>query len=224
MLAREEIPIPPEIQTRIAELESQGNTIVPVAIDRVVEGLFVIADSLRAESKDAIAKLRNLGIQETVLISGDNTAVAQAVGSQLGVDRVHAETLPENKLSFIRDLQAQGKTVAYVGDGVNDAPALAAADVGIAMGTIGTNVAMETADIVLLTDKIERIPDLIALSRATLRTVRANVVFSMSVNVLSVVLSTLGIIGPAFGAILHELSALPVIVNSASLIKRKPRT
>ena len=223
MLAREEIAVPASVRARVAELESQGNTVVPVAIDRVLEGLVVIADSVRAESQAAIDKLRKLGIEETVLISGDSKAVAQAVGRQLGVDRVHAETLPETKLSFIRDLQAQGKTVAYVGDGVNDAPALAAADVGVAMGTIGTNVAMETADIVLLTDKIERLPELIALSRATLRTVRANVIFSMSVNVLSVVLSTLGIIGPVFGAIMHELSALPVIANSASLIHRKPR-
>ncbi len=223
MLAREEIAVPASVQTRVAELASQGYTVVPVAVDRALEGLVIIADSVRAESQEAINKLRKLGIEETVLISGDNEAVAQAVGRQLGVDRVYAETLPGAKLSLIRDLQAQGKTVAYVGDGVNDAPALAAADVGIAMGTIGTNVAMETADIVLLTDKLERLPCLIALSRATLRTVRANVVFSMSVNLLSVVLSTLGVIGPVFGAIMHELSALPVIANSASLINRKPR-
>jgi heavy metal translocating P-type ATPase len=223
MLAREEIAVPAGVETKVAELESQGNTVVPVAIDRVLEGLVVIADSVRAESQGAIDKLRKLGIEETVLISGDNEAVAQAIGRQLGVDRVYAETLPEDKLAFIRDLQAQGKTVAYVGDGVNDAPALAAADVGIAMGTIGTNVAMETADIVLLTDKVERLPYLIALSRSTLRTVRTNVIFSMSVNVLSVVLSTLGIIGPVAGAIMHEVSALPVIANSARLINHKTR-
>jgi heavy metal translocating P-type ATPase len=223
MLAQAKIAVPASVQTKVAELESQGNTVVPVAIDRVLEGLVVIADRVRAESQEAIDKLRKLGIEETVLISGDNEAVAQTIGRQLGVDRVHAETLPEDKLAFIRDLQAQGKTVAYVGDGVNDAPALAAADVGIAMGTIGTNVAMETADIVLLTDKVERLPYLIALSRCTLRTVRANVIFSMSVNVLSVVLSTLGIIGPVAGAIMHEVSALPVIANSARLINHKPR-
>jgi P-type E1-E2 ATPase len=223
MLAQAKIAVPASVQTKVAELESQGNTVVPVAIDRVLEGLVVIADRVRAESQEAIDKLRKLGIEETVLISGDNEAVAQTIGRQLGVDRVHAETLPEDKLAFIRDLQAQGKTVAYVGDGVNDAPALAAADVGIAMGTIGTNVAMETADIVLLTDKVERLPYLIALSRSTLRTVRANVIFSMSVNVLSVVLSTLGIIGPVAGAIMHEVSALPVIANSARLINHKPR-
>jgi Cd2+/Zn2+-exporting ATPase len=194
-----------------------------VAVDRELAGLVVIADSVRNESKEAVASLRKLGIKETVLISGDNKAVAQAIGRQLGVDQVYAETLPEDKLALIRDLQAHDQKIAYVGDGVNDAPALAAADVGIAMGTIGTNVAMETADIVLLTDKIERLPYLIALSQTTLRTVRNNVIFSMSVNVLSVVLSMLGIIGPVFGAVMHELSALPVIANSARLINHKPR-
>jgi Cd2+/Zn2+-exporting ATPase len=223
MLVQEGIAIPESARAQAATLQAAGNTVVPVAIDRALAGLVVIADSIRDESKVAVDNLRKVGIVETVLISGDNEAVAQAIGRQLGVDRVYAETLPEDKLALIRDLQAHDQKIAYVGDGVNDAPALAAADVGIAMGTIGTNVAMETADIVLLTDRIERLPYLISLSQTTLRTVRNNVIFSMSVNFLSVVLSMLGIIGPVFGAVMHELSALPVIANSARLINYKPR-
>jgi Cd2+/Zn2+-exporting ATPase len=223
MLRQQEILLPAPVQTQIRDLEAGGNSVVPVAIDREVAGLLVITDTVRPESKQAVADLKQLGIQETVLISGDNAAVATAVGQELGVDRIHAETLPQQKLDYIRELQAKGLKVAYVGDGVNDAPALAAADVGIAMGNIGTNVAMETGDIVLLTDDIERLPYLIELSRSMLVVVRNNVIFSMSINVLSVVLSVLGIIGPVVGAVMHELSALPVVANSARLINRKPR-
>jgi Cd2+/Zn2+-exporting ATPase len=156
-----------------------------------------------------------------VLISGDNQATADAVGKSLGVDKVFADTLPEQKLALIEKYQEQGLKVAYVGDGVNDAPALAKADVGIAMGTVGTNVAMETADIVLLTDKIERIPYLVDLSKNALSVIRNNVIFSMSMNILSVVLGVAGVIGPVIGAIMHEVSALPVVANSARLINRK---
>ena len=145
------------------------------------------------------------------------------MGEALGVDAIHAEVLPQDKLNLIRDMQAKGLRVAFVGDGVNDAPALAAADVGIAMGAIGTAVAMETADVVLLSDEIQRVPDLIELSRASLGTIRNNVVFSMGMNLLSVALSVLGVIGPVFGAAMHEASALPVMANSARLIARKPR-
>jgi Cd2+/Zn2+-exporting ATPase len=183
----------------------------------------VIADSVRPESNLAISNLKQLDIKETVLISGDNQATAEAVGKSLGVDQVHANTLPEQKLALIEEYQQQGLKVAYVGDGVNDAPALAKSDVGIAMGTVGTNVAMETADIVLLTDKIERIPYLVDLSRTGLGVIRNNVIFSMGMNILSVVLSITGIIGPVVGAIMHEVSALPVVANSARLINRKSR-
>ena len=223
MLKVKEVTAPVEVQHRIDELEAGGHTIVPVAIDRKLAGLMVISDSVRPESKEAVANIKRLGIRETVLISGDNAAVAEAIGKELGVDKVYAETLPEQKLELISAYQSKGMKVAYVGDGVNDAPALAKADIGIAMGSVGTNVAMETADIVLLTDKIERIPYLIDLSRVGLDVIRNNVIFSMSMNVLSVVLSIFGIIGPVVGAVMHEASALPVVANSARLIGRKPR-
>lgn len=223
MLERQGIFVGDAVQAQIADLQAAGNTVVPVAVSGEVAGLLVIADTVRAESKQAVADLKAMGIRETVLISGDNRAVAEAVGRALGVDRVHAETLPEQKLSFIRDLQAEGKKVAFVGDGVNDAPALAAADVGVAMGSIGTNVAMETSDVVLLSDRLERLPYLVALSRTALKTIRNNVIFAMGMNVLSVALSVGGIIGPVVGAVMHEVSALPVVANSARLIGYRTR-
>jgi Cd2+/Zn2+-exporting ATPase len=223
MLAQEGLSIGPAVQSQIDDLQAQGNSVVPVAIDGQIEGLVVIADSIRPESKQAIRSLRALGIAKTALISGDNQAVANSIGNDLGVDHIEAETLPAQKLTFIRDLQDRGHKVAYVGDGVNDAPALTAADVGIAMGHIGTNVAMESADIVLLTDNIDRLPYLIDLSRAGLQTIRNNVIFAMSMNVLSVVLGMLGVIGPVVGAVMHEASALPVVANSARLTGRKLR-
>ena len=223
MLRQQGIPVPDSVRAQVDALEARGNTVIPAAIDREIAGLVVISDTVRPESRQAIADLRRLGIRETVLISGDSKAIAEAIGMELGVDRVYAEALPESKLAFIRELQSQGRRVAYVGDGVNDAPALAAADVGIAMGDIGTRVAMETADIVLLSDRIERLPDLVDLSRTALSVIRNNVIFAMSMNVLSVVLSLLGVIGPVFGAVMHEVSALPVVANSARLIRRKPR-
>jgi Cd2+/Zn2+-exporting ATPase len=208
---------------QIGALEADGHTVIPVAVDGQLAGMIVISDVARPESAQAVADLKALGIHKVMLVSGDNKATANAIGNALGVDRVHGEILPQGKLELIRRLQSQGRTIAFIGDGVNDAPALAAADVGIAMGSIGTSVAMETADIVLLTDRLERLPYLIDLSRATLNTVRNNVIFAMSMNVLSVALGVLAIIGPVVGAVMHEVSALPVVANSARLIGRKPK-
>jgi Cd2+/Zn2+-exporting ATPase len=223
MLEREHIVLAEPTCARIADLRAQGNTVVPVAIDGEGAGLVVISDAIRPESREAVAHLRQLAVVETVLISGDHQAIAEVVGQELGVDRVYAETLPEDKLAFIHRMQAAGRKVAFVGDGVNDGPALVAADVGIAMGDIGTSVAVEAADIVLLTDKLERLPYLVELSQVTLRAIRNNVIFAMGMNVLAVTLGVLGVIGPVFGAVMHELSALPVVANSASLIGRKTR-
>ena len=217
LLAERGIPWNAAWDVRMATLEEQGQTVVPVAVDGRVAGLIALADTPRPLARSAIAALKRAGIQ-TVMITGDNQRTAETIARQVGVDQVYAEVLPQDKLQIIRTLQAQGKCVAFVGDGVNDAPALAAADVGIAMGLAGTDVALETAAIGLMADEIERLPEMIALSRQTLSIIRQNVIFSMSINVLAVLLGGLGIIGPVFGALVHELSSLPVLANAARLI------
>ena len=196
---------------------------MPVAINSRVAGLISLVDVPRPEAKQAIADLKRVGVGEVIMITGDNPRTAEMIAQELGIDRVYAQVLPQDKLNIIRDLQASGKTVLFAGDGVNDAPALAAADVGVAMGLQGTHLALETADIGLMTDEIERIPQIIDLSRRALRVIRQNVIFSMSWNVLSVLLSITGVIGPVFGAVMHELSALPVVGNSARLINWRSR-
>jgi Cd2+/Zn2+-exporting ATPase len=208
---------------RIATLEDDGMTVIPVGIDQELAGLIALRDEIRPESAAAVKALKMAGISRTVMISGDNAAAVRAVAAQAGVDEFHAHVRPEEKLALIRRLQAEGHRVAYVGDGVNDAPALAVADLGIAMGIRGTDVAIETAKVALMSDDMHSLPHLLALSKETLRTVRVNVVFSMSMNVLALVLSTLGIIGPAYGALMHELSALPVLAYSARLVSFKYR-
>ncbi|MCG8572875.1 MAG: cation-translocating P-type ATPase [Spirochaetes bacterium] len=223
MLIQQGIGLDKNTSDRIDELSDQGNTVIPVAINNKIAGLLIISDQVRSQSEDAVKELKNLHISEVILVSGDKKAVVESVGQQLGVDRVYGELLPEDKLNLIKDYQNKGKRVAFIGDGVNDAPALVKADVGIAMGQIGTHVAMESADIVLLTDHIEKLPYLIALSRKSLKIIRNNVIFAMGMNILSVVLSIFGVIGPIIGAILHETSALPVVANSARLIGRRPK-
>lgn len=203
-------------------LEEQGQTVVPVAVDGHLAGLIALADTPRPEARAAIAALKELGIEQVVMITGDNQRAADQIARQLGIDRVYSQVLPQDKLRILRELQAEGKKVAFVGDGVNDAPALAAADVGIAMGLAGSDVALETADIGLMTDEIERIPQVIAISHRALRAIRQNVIFSMSWNVFSIFLGGFGVIGPVFGAAMHELSALPALANSARIIQYKP--
>jgi Cd2+/Zn2+-exporting ATPase len=203
-------------------LEEQGQTVVPVAVDGSLAGLIALADTPRPEAKAAIAELKNLGIEQVVMVTGDNPRAADYIARQLGIDRVYSQVLPQDKLRILRELQAGGKKVAFAGDGVNDAPALAAADVGIAMGLAGADVALETADIGLMTDEIERIPQVIAISHQALHAIRQNVNFSISWNVFSVFLSSFGVIGPVVGAVMHELSALPALANSARIVQYQP--
>lgn len=205
----------------INQNKEKGFTVIPVAIDGTLAGFINVADTVRPESVGAINNLKKLGVAKTLLITGDSKTIGDKVGSELGVAETYTEILPERKLEIIRKLQSDGHHVAFIGDGVNDAPALAAADVGIAMGSIGTAVAMETADIVLLTDEIGQVPYVIELSQATMRTIKWNIFISMSIVFASVALSFLGVFGPVIGAVMHEVAAIPVIANAARLISRK---
>jgi Cd2+/Zn2+-exporting ATPase len=154
----------------------------------------------------------------TVLITGDNERTAHRIAEQLGIKEVHAEILPAEKETIVKRLQSEGRRVAFAGDGVNDGPALAVADVGIAMGRAGTVVAVETAEIGLLSDDLSKLPHLLDVSRQAIRAIKQNLVFSLGVLGLAVGLTIPGILTPITGALLHELSSIPVIANSARLI------
>jgi Cd2+/Zn2+-exporting ATPase len=172
-----------------------------------------------------VRRLRELGVR-TVLVTGDNRTAARRVAEALGIDEVHAEVLPQEKAAVVERLQAGGRKVAFVGDGINDGPALATADVGVAMGVAGTDVAIETAEIGLLSDDLSRLPHLLSLSQKAMRAIRQNLIFSLGVLGVAVGLTVPGILTPVTGALLHELSSIPVIANSARLIgtKEKPLT
>ena len=172
---------------------------------------------VRAEAAATVKKLKGMGVR-TALVTGDNQATAGRVAGDLGIEEVHAGVMPEEKQEIVRALQGGGRRVAFVGDGVNDGPALATADVGVAMGLAGTDVAVETAEIGLLSDDLGRLPHILGLSKKAMRAIRQNLVFSLGVLALAVGLTTVGFLTPVTGALLHELSSIPVIANSARLI------
>ena len=205
------------LQVTAGEQAAPGQTVVAVAIGEEVTGLLTLQDVLRPEAQAAVSQLHALGIR-TVLVTGDNWATANQIAAELNISEVYAETLPETKVKIVKRLQSEGRKVAFVGDGVNDGPALATADVGIAMGLAGTDVAIETAEIALLADDLSRLPHLLTLSRQAIRAIKQNLVFSLGVLAGAVGLTIPGILTPVTGALLHELSSIPVIANSARLI------
>ena len=214
---------PVATEARAAELGAAGRTVLLVARDGEAAGLLALADELRPEAGGALEHLRRLGLR-TILMTGDSRAVAENVAAEMGIDEVHAELSPLGKAGLVERLQTQGLRVAFVGDGVNDGPALAVADVGIAMGVAGTDVAIETAQIALLSDDLSRIPQLLLLARQAIRAIRQNLVFSLAVLGGAVALTSAGILTPVTGALLHELASLPVIANSARLIGAADRS
>jgi Cd2+/Zn2+-exporting ATPase len=207
----------PAFMTEGTRLAGTGRTVIPFAVDREVAGLFVLEDMVRPEAKSTIARLTALGIH-TILITGDNRQAAERVGAELGIAEVHADVLPADKVAIVKQLQVEGHKVAFVGDGINDGPALATADVGIAMGLAGTDLAIETAAIALLADDLTKIPQLLLLSRRAIGSIKQNLVFSLGVLTGAVGLTIVGILTPVTGALVHELSSIPVIANSVRLI------
>jgi Zn2+/Cd2+-exporting ATPase len=200
-------------------LESEGNTVVWVAQSEQVLGLIALADTIRPEAVGAIAHLKKLGIEQIILLTGDNRRSAERVAQLLGVDQVYADLLPEDKLHLIQRLQRQYKTVAMVGDGINDAPALAQASVGIAMGVAGSDVALETADVVLMADRLEKIASAIALGRRSQAIVQQNILFALTFIVLLLIVNFAGGITLPLGVIGHEGSTVLVTLSGLRLLK-----
>ncbi|MTW84556.1 heavy metal translocating P-type ATPase [Virgibacillus dakarensis] len=199
--------------------EKYGNTVIFVGVNNQLAGIISIADQIRREARETIEHLRALGIKQTIMLTGDNKHSAKKVADQLGIDRVFAEMLPEDKVAQIKQLKAEGKRVAMVGDGINDAPAIALADVGIAMGAVGTDAAMETADVVLMGDNLAKIPYTYRLAKATVRNLKQNMFFAVGTVGLLLAGVLFGKVFLASGMLIHELSVLIVILNAIRLVR-----
>lgn len=203
-----------------AELEQQGKTLLYLARDGELTAVIAAADTLRPEVPAALAALRDLGIRRIELLTGDNERTARALAEKLGVD-FRASLLPEDKISIVKAYQAQGHTVVMVGDGVNDAPALAQADVGIAMGAAGSDIAVEAAHIALMRDDWSLVPEVLRIARRTLRVVKMNLGFTAVYNLIGITLAALGFLPPIFAAAAQSLPDLGILANSARLLRQK---
>lgn len=222
VMFEEILAVPESVSQQVKDLQTQGKTVMLLGTDREVKGLVAVADQVRKSSASIIKKLHELGIEKTIMLTGDNKAAGEAIGRQLGLSETRAELLPQDKLDYIRSLRGQQNgNVAMVGDGVNDAPALAAASVGIAMGGAGTDAALETADVALMADDLEKLPYTIALSRKTLAIIKQNISFALLLKLVALLLVIPGWL-TLWLAIFADLGAtLIVVANSLRLIKSK---
>ncbi len=195
----------------------RGCTVIYLAVDGAYAGYIALADTLREESQAMLRRLEGLGVRP-VLLTGDQESAASAIASQLGIRQVQANCLPEDKLRYIDAFQKAGDPVCMIGDGINDAPALKKACVGIAMGGVGSDIAVEAADIALVDDEVKELPHLTALSRRMMTTIKANMAFSMGLNFLAIALAMAGALDPVVGALVHNAGSVLVIANSALLL------
>ncbi|HEY4552319.1 MAG TPA: heavy metal translocating P-type ATPase [Bacillaceae bacterium] len=213
--------IPENIEKQIIKLQEQGKTVMLVGTRAEVKGFIGVSDQVRGSSLSIMEKLKRLGIEKTIMLTGDNKAAGQAIGKEVGVSEVKAELMPEGKLAAIQSLAAKYGKVAMVGDGINDAPALATATVGIAMGGAGTDTALETADIALMADDLEKLPYTISLSRKTLRIIKENISFAFGLKLLALLLIIPGWL-TLWMAIFADMGAtLLVVMNSLRLMRTK---
>ena len=217
LLLAEGVALSGELRRAAANHLDRGCTVVYVAVDGAAAGLVVLSDTLREESAAMVEKLEGLGVTP-VLLTGDHESAASAMARRLGIGEVHAGCLPEDKLKWIADRQARGQAVCMIGDGINDAPALKRADVGIAMGGVGSDIAVDAADIALVDDEVKELPHLLALSRRMMTTIKGNLIFSMGLNFLAIILAIVGTLNPVVGALVHNAGSVLVIVNSAFLL------
>lgn len=222
MLDSYKISVPDDMAEDTKTYLAEGCTVIYGIVDHVLAGYLVLADTVRQESRRMLHRLSEIGIQ-TVLLTGDHENAAETIGRKLSIHEIRANCLPEDKLTYIGECQSRGEAVCMIGDGINDAPALKMADVGIAMGGIGSDIAVDAADIALVDDEVKELPHLFALSRRMMTTIKLNLIFSMTLNFLAIALAITGILNPVVGALVHNAGSVAVIINSALLLKWKYR-
>lgn len=218
LMAQHHVPVD-SVLARMSELETEGKTAMLAAVDGQYAGLVAVADTIKETSRSAVARLKDMGI-DVIMITGDNERTAQAIAKQVGIDHVRAEVLPEGKADEVKKLQQQGKKVAMVGDGINDAPALAMADIGMAIGT-GTDVAMEAADVTLMKGDLNSIPDAIYMSRKTMSNIRQNLFWALGYNSLGIPIAAIGLLAPWVAGAAMALSSVSVVLNALRLQRMK---
>ena len=212
------------VEDKISSLENEGKTVMLLAVDKKLRGIIAVADTIKENSPEAVRQLKELG-KEVILITGDNQRTAQAIAKQVGIEKIFAEVLPEQKAGIIKQLQAEGKKVAMVGDGINDAPAIAQSNLGIAIGS-GTDVAIETGDVVLIKEDLRDVVKTLKLSRYSMRKIKQNLFWAFLYNVLGIPLAA-GVLYPFTGWLLSPVIAgaamafSSVSVVSNSLLMRK---
>ena len=223
LMNQEGVPLSDEAQADIARFEQEGNSLVLTSVDGQLQALVGIRDQIRPGVKDDLARLKKMGVKNLVLLSGDNQGTVDLVARELGLTEAHGNMLPEDKAAYLKDMQAKGHIVAFVGDGVNDSPSLALAQIGIAMGS-GTDVAIETSDVVLMNSDFSRLPHALGLTKATASNMRQNII--IAVGVVLVLLASVFLsdwMNMSIGMLVHEGSILVVILNGMRLLRYKPR-
>ncbi|WP_234708282.1 manganese-exporting P-type ATPase CtpC [Mycolicibacter arupensis] len=219
LLRAEKVRVSKKATEWVEKLRKQAETPLLLAVDGKLVGLISLRDEVRPEAAEVLIKLRANGIRRIIMLTGDHADTAAAVAGELGIDEWRAEVLPDDKLEVVRALQAEGYVVGMVGDGVNDAPALAAADIGIAMGLAGTDVAVETADVALANDNLHRVLDVPDLGARAVQVIRQNYGMSIAVNAVGLLIGAGGALSPVLAAILHNASSVAVATNSSRLIR-----
>ncbi len=217
LMEKEEIYLPGEALEYALQREKQGNTAIFASVEGHLKGIISIADQIREDAREALSEMRKKGIRKMIMLTGDNEHAAEQVATRLGLDGYHARLLPEDKVHFINDLRKKGHWVAMAGDGINDAPSIAAADIGLAMGESGTDVSIETADLVLMADRLSQFSHAYSLAKATVRNMKQNTYFAVMIVFVLLTGVLAGFIHLASGMFIHELSVLAVILNAIRL-------
>ena len=222
LFAENRITFPDSLKIQAEEFLKKGCTVIYIAVNGKMKGFAAVSDTLRADAPDTIQEIKSIKVTP-VLLTGDHESAAEYMAGRLGISQVYADCLPEDKLKRIEEYQKTGKKICMIGDGINDAPALKKAFVGIAMGGIGSDIAVDAADIALINDRISELPHLLRLAKRMMITIKCNLTFSMTLNFVAIVLAITGILDPVVGALVHNAGSVIVIVNSAFLLNWKPR-